>query len=344
MSFLKSRVGFDVTYYDAKTVNQILPVSVSNATGYNYKVINSGILQNKGIELTVYGSPVKTSNFAWDISVNWTRNRNKVVDLYTDANGDPIDNIILGSFQGSITINATLGQPYGTIHGTDYTYYNDASNPNNPANGQRLVSATTGRYIKTTSNNFVIGNANPDWLAGITNKVTYKGLFFSFLIDIKKGGDVFSTDLYYGLSTGLYPETAGNNDLGNPLRNTNADGGGLIRPGVTPDGKTNTLRSGTSTYGAYGYRYDADKAFVYDAGYVKLREAALGFSFPKRMFSKGVIKGIDLSLVGRNLWIIDKSLPYADPEEGFGSGNLQGTQTGAYPTVRSIGFNVKVKL
>ncbi len=333
MSFLKSRLGFDLTYYNAKTNDQILPVTVSTATGYTRKVVNSGTIQNKGIELSLYGSPIRTSTFSWDINLNWTRNRNKVVDLYTDQSGTPIDNIILGTFQGGLSVNATLNEPYGTIHGTDFIY----------TNGQKTVG-TNGRYLKSETNNITIGNVNPDWIGGVTNKFSYKGISLSFLVDIKHGGDLFSTDLYYGLATGLYPETAGNNDLGNPLRNLLSDGGGIIRDGVTADGKPNIKRVAASNYGAYGYRYSPDKAFIYDASYIKLREASISYMLPKKLFSKGVIKGVDLSLIGRNLWIIDKKLPYADPEEGFSSGNLQGIQTGAYPTTRSIAFNIRVKL
>ncbi len=330
-SFLKSRVGFDLTYYDAKTKDQILPLTLSTATGYTRKIVNSGVLRNKGIELSIYATPIKTKDIQWDLGINWTRNRNKVESLYQG-----LDNIVLGSFQGSITINASLGEAYGTIHGSDFTY--------DSASGQKIVSATTGRYIKSASNNITIGNVNPDWIGGITNKVTYKGLALSFLIDIRQGGDVFSTDMYYGLATGLYEETAGNNDLGNPLRNTIADGGGIIREGVNPDGKQNTKRAEAYNYGAYGYRYSPDRPFVYDASYVKLREVALTYSLPKSIFGKSFVKGLDLSLIGRNLWIIHKNLPYADPEDSFGSGNLQGIQTGSYPTTRSIGFNVKLKL
>ncbi|MES2894211.1 MAG: SusC/RagA family TonB-linked outer membrane protein [Bacteroidota bacterium] len=330
MTFLQSRVGFDVTYYNAKTVDQIIPVTVSSATGFSRRFVNSGIIQNSGIEVSLNFSPIKTTDFTWAINANWTRNRNKVLELFGG-----VDNIILGDFQGSLTTNASLDQPYGTIHGTDFIY--------DEVSGQRVVGAN-GRYLKTPTNNVTIGNINPDWTGGVTNRFSYKGLTASFLIDVKKGGDVFSTDLYYGLATGLYPETAGANDLGNPLRAPIADGGGIIREGVTEDGKPNTLRVSASNYGAYGYRYAPDKSFVYDAGFVKLREASLGYAFPGTMFTRGVIKGIELSLVGRNLWIIHKNLPYADPEEGFSSGNLQGIQTGAYPTTRSIGFNVKVRL
>ena len=331
MSFLQSRVGFDVTYYQAKTIDQILPLTISTATGYSKQFVNSGTIQNKGIELALYGSPIKNRNFAWDVTVNFTKNTNKVLKLYGD-----VDNIVLGSFPG-VTLNATLNQPYGTIHGTDYIY----------TNGRPTVDAD-GNYLKTASNNNTIGNANPDWLGGITNKFTYKNLSLSFLIDIRKGGDVFSTDMYYGMAGGLYEETAGLNDLGNPIRNTIADGGGIIRDGVTEDGLPNTIRVDISEYGSIdSYVSAPDKRFVYDASYIKLRDLSIGYSLPMKKFSdkfNKYIKGVELSLIGRNLAILHKNLPYADPEDSFGSGNLQGAQCGSYPGVRSIGFNVKIKL
>ena len=332
MTFFKSRLGFDASYYDAKTVDQILPLTVSTATGYSRKYVNSGTIQNKGIELSVYGSPVKTKDFTWDISVNWTRNRSRVTKLFGD-----IDNIVLGSFQGSISVNASLNQPYGTIHGTDYIY----------TKGQKTVG-DDGNYLISATNNLTIGNINPDWIGGVNNKFTYKGFSFSFLIDTRQGGTVFSTDMYYGLAGGLYKETAVNNDLGNPIRDpltTDSKSGGIIREGVTQDGKKNTIRANVSDYGGYdSYISSPDKRFAYDASYVKLREASIGFSLPKKIFNNKFIKGIDLAIIGRNLAILHKNLPYADPEDGFSSGNLQGIQTGSYPAVRSVGLNVRFKL
>ncbi|MCW3092059.1 MAG: TonB-dependent Receptor Plug Domain protein [Ferruginibacter sp.] len=331
MSFLHSRLGFDASYYNAKTVDQILPLTVSTATGYTKKYVNSGTIQNQGVELSLYGTPVKSTNFSWDINVNWTRNRNKVTKLFGD-----IDNIVLGSFQGSITVNASLNEPYGTIHGTDFVY----------TNGQRTVGAD-GNYLITPTNNNTIGNINPDWIGGVSNKLTYKGISLSFLIDARKGGTVFSTDMYYALAGGLYEETAVNNDLGNPLRDpltNDSKSGGVIRQGVTEDGKPNTIRANTEDYGGFdSYVSSPDKSFAYDASYIKLREASIGYSLPASMFKNGFIKGIELALIGRNLAILHKNLPYADPEDGFSSGNLQGIQTGSYPAVRSVGFNVKFR-
>ena len=205
----------------------------------------------------------------------------------------------------------------------------------------------SGNYLISPTNNITIGNINPDWIGGVNNKVTYKGFSASFLIDVREGGSVFSTDMYYALAGGLYEETAGNNDLGNPIRDpltNDASSGGLIRPGVTEDGKPNTVRASVENYGEFdSYVSAPDKRFVYDASYVKLREVSLGYSFPASLFNKGIIKGVDFVLLGRNLWILHKNLPYADPEDSFSSGNLQGIQTGSYPAVRTMGFNVRVK-
>jgi len=329
MAFLKNRLGFDVTYYQGRSLNQIVPAPVSRATGYSAKYINAGEIKNEGVEVSLNGTPVKTAALSWTINVNWSMNRNKVIDL-----GGEIDNLQLGSFQGGVTLNAALNEPYGTIRGSNFVY----------KDGQKVVKAN-GYYQVSATSNEVIGNVNPDWIGGVNNTIRYKDLALGFLIDVRHGGDVFSLDNYYGLATGLYPETAGNNDLGNPVRNSIATGGGVIFPGVTADGKANTKRVDISSlFGAYGYYRNPAAAFVYDASFVKLREVTLTYSLPHRLTDRwGPVKGIDLSFVGRNLWIIDKNLPYADPEEGISSGNLQGYQVGAYPSVRNFGFNLKVR-
>jgi outer membrane receptor protein involved in Fe transport len=334
MAFFKNRLGFDVTYYDAKTFDQILPTTVSTATGYSSKFLNAGTIQNKGVELSAFGTPIQSRDFSWTINLNWTRNRNKVVSLFEGS-----ENLLLATFQGGVSLNATLGQPYGTIRGSDFVY----------TNGEKTVrttgtAAVIGRYMISTTSNEVIGNPNPDWIGGINNTLKYKNLSLSFLVDMRQGGDVFSLDLYYGLATGLYPETAGLNDLGNPVRNHKADGGGVILPGVKPDGKANDIRVEAVNYGTFGYRYNPAAGFVYDASFVKLREVVLTYTIPSKTISNWkVFKGIDVSLIGRNLWLIHKNLPYSDPEESISAGNLQGYQGGAYPTTRTLGFNLRFK-
>ncbi len=328
MSFLKSRVGFDISYYNAKTIDQILPLAVTPASGYSSKFLNSGTIRNRGIEVSLFGTPFQSKTFSWNVTVNWTRNRNKVIDLFENA-----DNLVLATFQGGVSLNATLNQPYGTIRGSNFIY----------TNGQRTVDED-GYYLTSPTSNEVIGNPNPDWIGGINNTFKYKDFSLSFLVDMRKGGDVWSLDLFYGMGTGLYPETAGLNDLGNPARDPVSAGGGVIMPGVHEDGKPNVthIANEYATFGAEDLIPAA--GFVYDASYVKLREAVLSYSLPKSLMSKiRPFKGIDLSLIGRNLWIIHKNLPYSDPEETISSGNLQGYQGGAYPTTRTFAFNIRLR-
>jgi len=166
---------------------------------------------------------------------------------------------------------------------------------------------------------------------------------------MQKGGDIFSLDRSYGLATGLYAETAANNDLGNPIRNpitTGADSGGIILPGVQADGTPNTVRApGPEYYGnSFGYRRQPNRAFIYDASYIKLREVAISYEFPKKWIGKMSLDGLKLSIVGTNLWIIEKHLPDADPESGLGSGNLSaGYSVGSLPSTRNIGCNLTFK-
>lgn len=328
MNFLRNRIGFDVTYYNAKSIDEIIPVAVSNATGYSSKFYNSGTVLNKGIEASLNLTPVKSKDFSWDMILNYTRNRNRVTSLYEGT-----DNLVLATFQGGVSINATLDQPYGTIRGSNFVY----------TNGQKTVG-DDGYYLISTTSNEVIGNPNYDWFGSVTNTFRYKDLSLSFLVDTKQGGDIFSLDLYYGMATGLYPETAFTNDLGNPVRNPIDQGGGLIFQGVTADGKINTTRAAAENYGTFGYVRNPAAAFIYDASFIKLREVDLTYSLPSKwMAGVKAIKGIDLSVVGRNLWIIHKNLPYADPEEIISAGNYLGYQGGAYPTVRTFTFNIRAR-
>ena len=348
INFLKNRIGLDATYYSSESVDQILPVAVSTATGYDYEFVNAGIIKNHGIELSLNAVPVKTTDFEWTINVNWTKNISKVVSLFGPDSSSVLQ-LNTYPLQSGVSINAVPGQPYGQIRGQNFVYYSyKDGNGNTVKTNDRIVKAN-GYYQISAGANEVIGNAYPDWIGGISNTFRYKSLSLGFLIDVRQGGDVFSLDQYYGLATGLYPETAGLNDLGNPVRNLVANGGGVVLKGVMADGKPNTTRvdgsvNGTTYFGLFGYVKNPPATFVYDASYVKLREATITYSVPASVLSKThYIKGIDVSLFGRNLWIIHKNLPYSDPEDLLSSGNVQGYQSGAYPTTRTIGVNVKLK-
>ncbi len=338
MYFFGKRLGFDLALYRTTTINQIIPLPVSYATGYTAKVINAGEIMNKGVEISLTGIPVRNRNFTWSVTLNWAMNRNKVVSLHEGA-----DQLVLGYFQGGISITAQVGQPYGTILGTDYTYLN----------GERLVDPETGFYKTTSTSNNVIGIMNPDWHTGLQNTLTYRNWSLQFLVDVQKGGDMFSLDMYYGLATGVYEETARLNDLGNPVRDPivwidpgdptkgyAATSGGFINEGVNPDGLPNKTRVDAYNSGSLGTF--PNRAFVYDATYVKLRNVALSYTLSSRVLKKCFVTGVTFTAVASNLWIICKSIPYVNPESGLGSGNLQGYTTGSLPSTRDFSFNVKI--
>lgn len=354
LNFLQNRAGLDFSVYQSNTFNQIIPVDVTGATGTLRKFVNAGTIQNQGLELALYGTPIETGDFSWRIDLNWATNRNEVVELFEDQT-----NLQLATAQGGISVNATVGEPYGTIRGTNFVYH---------SNGEPIIIDHPfggARYAKTGTPE-VIGDINPDWNGGINNTLSYKGLSLSFLIDIQKGGNFFSLDTWYGYATGLYDRTAGTNSLGNPARNNPDDPdapGGVELEGVVAatdangdlilDDDGNPTSDGTANeefayvsdvYNTFGYTVAPNAYHVYDASYVKLRELVVTYKLPGTMFDNSFIQGIDVSLVGNNLWIIDKNSPYTDPEAGLSAGNIQGNQSGAYPSVREIGVNLRINL
>jgi len=344
--FLKNRIGFNVSYYKSNTIDQIIPAAVSRATGYNAFWVNAGNVENRGWEVSGFIRPVQTSNFVWTINANWSRNRNKVISL---APG--ISNLQLAVFQNGVSLNATVGQPYGTLKGTDFMYYNDNMSPKvgtGPAyrkGGEKIVNPNTGYYEKSGTSNNVIGNINPNWTGSISNTFEYKNFSLSFQVDLQNGGDIYSLDMAYGLATGLYPSTAGLNSKGKPKRSPVSQGGGVLLKGVTPTGSPNKTWAGATSFAnPWGYYWNPGRAFIYDASFIKLRQVDISYSLPQRLVSNlGLVRGIDLSLVGRNLWIIQKNIPYSDPQAGTSAGNIQGFQGGAYPSVRNITFNISLK-
>ena len=338
--FFERRFGFDVSYYNTQTTDQITPIPVSTATGFSQKILNAGTIENKGYEVLLRFNPILSDDFNWNMVVNWSKNESQVLEL-----ADGIDNLQLASLQGGISINAAPGEPYGAIRGSDYIY---------DSNGNRVITSS-GYYMRTPTSNEIIGNIQPDWTGGVSNSFQFKNVTLDFLIDVQKGGDIFSLDTWYGFATGLYDQSVGLNELGNPIRNTIDNGGGVILDGVTgtvtfddlgdytvTNTAPNTTRARTDYYGnPFGYGRDANRGHVYDASFVKLREASLSYVFSENTLRGLPILNATISLVGRNLWIIHKNIPYSDPEAGLSSGNIQGYQSGAYPAVREIGASVK---
>ncbi len=325
-SFFQRRLSFDIAWYQRNTKDQIMPVLVTEMSGYNRLWVNGGEVQNTGWEISAYGTPVKTNNFSWDIGLNWFKNKNEVISLYGD-----VDNYLI--YQAwDVSINATVGQPYGTIRGTDFVY----------TDGKKTVDEN-GYYLRT-SNDTVIGNIQPDWNMGIPTTFTFKGISLNLLFDIQKGGDIYSVSTKYGQATGLYAETAENNDKGVPMRDPVEDGGGYLFPEtVYENGETNTTYVPAFRWGrAFYYNNSPTARYVFDASYVKLREVALSYSLPSSLLDKTFLKSVVISVIGRNVWIIHKNVDHFDPEAQLSSGNQQGIESGSYPTERTFGFNLKL--
>ncbi len=339
-NFFKNRLGFDIAAYSTRTFNQIIPTSISSSTGYFNSYINAGQINNKGIEVTLNATPFKTKDFSWDISINWAKNQNKVVDLI-----DGVDNIqLLGRIYSTLgaSIQAYKGRPFGELFGTTW-----ALDPNGNRIVDEIVSngQTYYRYRKTDAVNNPIGNITPDWTGGIRNQFRYKDLSFGFLIDIQKGGQVYSYDMAAGLETGLYAETAvgdyrtANRPVSGVLETKDSNGKIVYKPvsGVQ-------YVDGSSTTAPDGNTLNPDSAFLYDASYVKLREANITYRLPKSLIKNTFINEASIALVGRNLWIIHKNLPYADPESGLSGGlNSRGISHASLPTTREIGVNITFK-
>lgn len=324
--FLDNRLGFDFSLYKTNTIDQIMPVSITVASGYDQRYVNSGEIENKGIELSLNATPVKRGDFSWDLQANWFKNVNTVKSLY-----EGVDNILLSS-DWDISTNIVKGESYGILRGTDFVY----------TNGQKTVGPD-GMYLIGEDPTAIIGSILPDWQAGITNIFTFRGFSLSGLIDISKGGDLYSVDMKYGLATGIFAETAGLNDKGNPKRDPVEDGGGVLNEGVYEDGTPNQTYVWAGDWdGAWLYDYLPTRAYVYDASYIKLREVAFTYNLPSKFLAKTRLSRASVSLVGRNLWIMYSNMPYYDPETSNSAGNIQGIADGAYPSTRTLGFNLTV--
>ncbi|MFZ1332135.1 MAG: SusC/RagA family TonB-linked outer membrane protein [Flavobacteriales bacterium] len=359
LRFFLDRVALDLTYYHATTTNQILTSSVSAASGYTTAVVNAGEIRNKGVELLLTTIPIQGKKFKWTNSINFTKNDNLVVSLNSSGQRE-----ILGD-QWRVNVTATPGLPYGSIFG--YGIQRDAD-------GNALMKGD-GTFVRTEEQ-ILLGDINPDWRMGITNGFQHKNWVFSFLIDIQKGGDIYSaTNMYmHGYSGNALATLEGRDEWyaseaarvaagvaangldgnGNYVENWSPTGGysvsGVYAPGTVVNGqdvggqtveRTIDPQVYWSQYAVWGN--EIHEPFVYDASYVKLREIGLTYRFNKDAFGKK-IRNVELTISGRNLWLIHSNVPNIDPEASYSNGNGQGVEYATYPITRSVGFNLKVDL
>ncbi|WP_432711800.1 SusC/RagA family TonB-linked outer membrane protein [Pedobacter sp.] len=329
LGFFDNRIRLDFGLYNSNSINQILSLDVSPATGFSRKLVNGGTINNKGIETMLSVTPIKKTDFSWDISLNYSLNRSKVKSLYED-----VQSFVLGT-DGTVQVLATIGQPYGTIFGNAYE---------RNAAGQIIVEADGTPAISPSKK--ILGKYPADWLGGITNSFRYKDWNLSVLVDAHIGGQIYSgtnsTGTYTGvLATTLPGRGAENGGLTYTSANGTVHDDGLIFPGVKADGSPNTTIVPAESY--YKALTNADEDFVYSATYVKLREVKLGYTLPKQWVKSIGFQNATVSLVGRNLLILHKDAPNIDPETAFNTGNGQGLEDLTLPSVRQIGFNLNFK-
>ncbi|MEG1905493.1 MAG: TonB-dependent receptor, partial [Bacteroidales bacterium] len=316
MSFFHNRLGFDATYYSTETKDQIIPLSVSGTSGYLYKVINAGIITNKGIEFAIHGKPVQTKNFIWETSLTLSSNKNQLKELVGG-----VDYYKIASAPFKVEIGAMRGEAYGVIMGTNYVFDKD---------GNRMINPETGLYLATDGNEN-LGSIYPDFTGGWINTFKIGSFDIGVLLDFSKGGHYFSTSYMYGMHSGMLEESAGNN-----IREK-----GILLDGVIDEnGTRNTTVADGQEYCMDFYNGPAAQS-VFKSDYIKLREINIGYTIPlKNRF----IKYLRVSAYGRNLCVWGPDTKHFDPEMIVtNSGNVQGIEGGAMPSVANFGASVNIK-
>lgn len=317
--FLNNRLGIDVAYYDQKTTDDILNASISRASGFTTTSVNLGKLTNKGIEILLTGTPVK-GPVTWDVSVNFARNRSKVVSLIEGNDEFPVEE----PRTRTVFIKDIVGHPYGVI--TGQVQQRDAKG--------NLVFSQDGSGTPITDGSYqIIGNGVPDFTGGVNNSLTWKGVNLTFLIDFKSGGDIYSGTNVRMTQAGYTKQTLLGRAGEAPLTVT-----GVLEDG-TPFNKTLSPGEAANYWSYLGDR--AAERFVYDASFIKLRQITLGYAIPRRLLDKTPIQGLMISFVARNLAILYKNTDNIDPESSYTSTNAQGLDYFGMPATRTFGFNLR---
>lgn len=322
LRLFKNRVGLEFSIYNQKNTNQIIPLPVSSTSGYSNALINAGIITTDGLELHINANPIRSTNgFNWDIDLNLDRSRSKVVELYPG-----LTNYEMGYTWRGLTINAREGEDWGLFSGRKIK----------TLDGKRVVG-DDGFYL--FDENETLGSVLPLFKGGLQNNFTYKNWSLRTSMDFIVGGKFFSVTRMFNAYSGLAAETAGLNELGNPKRDPVAKGGGILIDAVTEDGKPNTTRLETQDFYEY-YLFGLHDYWVFDQTYVKLREVALGYAFPKRMLGKYFSKA-SVSVFARNPLLL-----YSKIKGGIDISEAESywEENGQLPPVRSFGINLQLGL
>lgn len=315
LGFFGDRASIDMSYYDKATTNQIIQLSISPASGFQTTSINAGKIANKGFEALLNITPVRlASGFQWNTTFNYSQNRSKVVSLYPGLNTQ-----VLGGAWSANT-EARVGYAYGAIYG--FPFLRDSA-------GNLLLNGGLPQQGKLS----VLGTIEPKFIAGWSNEFRFKRMSASILFDIHRGGNIFSITNMFGQYSGVLATTMNGRqvDWNNP---------GLVVKGIDQaTGKANTDTVTSEQY--YQSLFQLHEPFIYDDSYIKLRELRVGLDLPDAFASRLHAQAVNLSFVGRNLWMHTK-VPNIDPEFTYNTGNFQGMEFGELPNTKSVGLNLRI--
>ncbi len=335
LRLFNNRIGLDFTYYNTRTTEQIGFLSLPRASGFNFLLTNFGAMSNRGVEIGLDLTPIQLSNgFRWNIYTTFTRNVNRVDELI----GGLKEIEIQGLFGGSVVPVVRPGMPYGVIRGSVSARDDQGNLLVNPANGQLIRSSTPD----------IIGDPNPDFILGLTNTFTWKGITLGAVLDYRQGGDLYSTTVQNMLGRGVTRDTEKremNYVIPGVLGDPNTQ-----KPILNSDGTTipNNIQVETNDlyFGETFAVNAADEWSVFDATTIRLREVSLGYELPKGLMQKTPFGSAKISITGRNLWYSAPNFPkYTrfDPETStFGSLNIQGFEYATAPSVRRLGINLRL--
>jgi len=324
LKFFGNRIGLDLTYFEKTDTDLPASISLDGATGFTSTLDNQGEQFYKGFEVGINTIPLKGKDFEWGLNANFA-----TLNRYVNKIADGIDVNVLSSSWRGIQLQERVGEEWGAIYGRAFRR-DDAGN-------MILSSSGAPRY----DTDQYLGNVLPDFTGGMTNNISYKNFNLGFDIDFQKGGKVFSVTRMFNNYSGLGTETIGNNNLGNPVRDAVADGGGVLIEGVDEtSGAPVSMNINAATY--WGRLFALHERWLYDASYIKLRTMRLDYTLPNALTEKTPFRALNIGVFANNLWLIHSAIPGLDPSEIELRNGVPWTEGGQLPNVRTIGLNVKL--
>lgn len=319
---LNNRLSMDLAVYQNKSRNQIIAIPLDPTSGYSSALINAGLIESKGVEIQLKGTPILHKNFKWMTTVNWSTNRSYVKEL---ANG--VTSQVIYSHDGNVTIEARVGGRMGDLYGRGFQRSPEG----------KVIYNSTGLPATLDANTKVWGNAFADWKAGIMNEFSYKNFRVSILFDYQKGGSMFSQTNHKAATLGKLAKTL-------PGRETGIVGDGVVYDAGSGKYIPNTVNVSASSYYENVYAINNAEMNIYDCTYLKLREARIEYTLPQNLLKKIGINQTSVAIYGRDLFNITK-FPGFDPEGGnLNSGTLTpGVELMQFPSTRNMGINLTLK-